>query len=962
MIRVCFTVIMILFALCTRAQSERTSMYRLEKDNRPVRINCLYKRDNGYLLVGTDQGLYRFDGLRFYPMPFQNRDYSDTVTAIIEDTLHHIWAGFKSGRLARYDHQYLHYINPEEGTPAKRITSFARDSSGRLWFGSAGEGLYYFDQSKMYLVNAEDGLSDGQVNALQVLSDGQVIAGTDQGLAICKLNRQKRTVRTFTTKDGLPDQLITSLAVAMNGWCWIGMQDKGICLYDPVHEKILQPEGLSNWAYGEVTALHASGNILMIGTRDHGFFLYNADTDYLETLVGNTPVTQVSGITRDDQGNHWIATPANGLIRTQLASFHLIPAPGNPVFEHVHALLSDSRGRLWINNERNELVRTDDPRNPSVFTRIRLEGLTDKTDITALYEDGRGYIWIGTMGRGLFLLDPSNNQYRRFTEYPGFESASVLSISGSKQEVYVSSLEGAISIQAGQLGIHNSHAYTKFDSRHIGTNYIYAVFRDSKNRVWFGTDGDGLVSFDGKKYEVIDNRVGLSDEHVFSITEDQLGNIWFSTAKSGVYRYDGKHLEKFDLNKGLSDIHVSAVRAVASGHIMVVNRAGIDIIDQKTGRVSYLGIRQGLGEVNAEDLGAVSLGRDGALYVSTTNGILQYRVPEAVSQQPKPVIESVQLFLSDIPLTRREFAYDENNLTFYYTGLYYTDPERVFYQYKLEGLDSNWVNTTDRFKNFPRLQPGNYVFRVRASLNRNFDYANEASFAFRIRKPFYREYWFIGLSALLLSALLYAIIRNREAAVKRMERLKQEKIEQQFAVLRTQVNPHFLFNSFNTLISTIEEDPQGAVGYAEQLSDFFRQIIQYRDHDTIPLSDEVNLLNLYHQLQQRRFGDPLKLDIRISDAQMSLYRIPPLTLQLLVENAIKHNVVTREKPLTITLEIVQDEDLLLSNNINPRMSKQPGAGMGLQNIMSRYNLLSRKKVRIEQKPDTFTVSLPLLKA
>lgn len=962
MIRVCLTVIMLLFTCCIQAQTERTSMYRLEKDNRTVRINCLYKRANGYILVGTDQGLYRFDGLRFYPMPFQNKDYSDTVTAIMEDSLHNIWTGFKSGRLAKYDRQFLNYLNPEEGSPTKRITSFARDSAGKIWFGSAGEGLYYFEQSKMYLVDAEDGLIDEQVNALQVLSNGQVIAGTDQGFALCKLSGQKRTVKTFTTKNGLPDQLITSLAAAVNGWCWIGMQDKGVCLFDPVQDKIWQPKGLSNWAYGEVTALHASGNILMIGTRGQGFFLYNADTDYLETLVGNTPVTQVSDIVRDDQGNHWIATPANGLIRTQLASFHLLPAPGNPVFEHIHAILSDSKGRLWINNENNELLRMDNMRKPSVFTRIRISELTDKTDITALYEDVKGFIWIGTMGRGLFLLDPSTNQYRRFTEYPGYATASVLSISGSGQDVYVSSLEGTIAIQAGQPGLHNSYVYTKYDSRNIGTNYIYAVFRDSRNRIWFGTDGNGLISFDGKNYAVIDNRVGLSDDHVFSITEDQLGNIWFSTARSGVYRYDGKNLEKFDLTKGLSDMHVSAVRAVPSGYVMVVNRAGIDIIEPKTGRVSYIGIRQGLGDVNAEDLGAVSVGRDGALFVSTNNGILQYRVPNSVSQQPKPVIESVQLFLSDIPLTRNLFRYDENNLTFYYTGLYYTDPERVFYQYKLEGLDSNWVNTTDRFKNFPRLQPGNYVFRVRASLNRNFDYAGEASFAFRIRKPFYREYWFIALSGLLLSGIIYAIIRNREAAVKRMERLKQEKIEQQFAVLRTQVNPHFLFNSFNTLISTIEEDPKGAVGYAEQLSDFFRQIIQYRDHDTIPLLDEVNLMNIYHQLQQRRFGEPLRLDIRINATQMNKYRIPPLTLQLLVENAIKHNVVTKEQPLTITLEIVQDEELQLSNNINPRMSKQPGAGMGLQNIISRYNLLSRKKVRIEQRPDTFTVSLPLLKA
>jgi LytS/YehU family sensor histidine kinase len=178
--------------------------------------------------------------------------------------------------------------------------------------------------------------------------------------------------------------------------------------------------------------------------------------------------------------------------------------------------------------------------------------------------------------------------------------------------------------------------------------------------------------------------------------------------------------------------------------------------------------------------------------------------------------------------------------------------------------------------------------------------------------------------------------------------------------LRNQVNPHFLFNSFNTLISIIEDDPQLAVEYVEQLSDFFRNIVNYRDKDIIPLKEELGLLHTYLFIQQKRFGSSLRLQINVSDVEKNETFIPPLTLQLLGENAIKHNAVSKETPLTINI-FIQNERLLVQNNINAKISQAPGAGMGLQNIVNRYTLLSKQKVIIKNTNNNFTVSLPLLK-
>ena len=169
-----------------------------------------------------------------------------------------------------------------------------------------------------------------------------------------------------------------------------------------------------------------------------------------------------------------------------------------------------------------------------------------------------------------------------------------------------------------------------------------------------------------------------------------------------------------------------------------------------------------------------------------------------------------------------------------------------------------------------------------------------------------------------------------------------------------------MFNSFNTLISYIEEQPGQAVDYVEQLSNFFRNIVKYRDLDVITLGEELAVLRTYFYLQQKRYGDNLGLNITVTGEEKQLIFIPPLTLQLLIENAIKHNAVSKETPLSINVFIEHKKYLVIKNNINPKITQEPGSGMGLQNIVSRYNLLSSEPVSVNNDGKEFTVILPVL--
>lgn len=304
------------------------------------------------------------------------------------------------------------------------------------------------------------------------------------------------------------------------------------------------------------------------------------------------------------------------------------------------------------------------------------------------------------------------------------------------------------------------------------------------------------------------------------------------------------------------------------------------------------------------------------------------------------------------------FRHNENTISFEYAATWFTNPGRILYQYKLDGLNSDWIETKDVKQVFPNLPSGKYVFRVRTSIDPQFTFNNERSFSFEIKKPFWSEDWFYIISVLLTILLVYFFIRLRDARMKKLQQLKNDSIRFQFETLRNQVNPHFLFNSFNTLIDIIEHDKEHAVEYVENLSAFFRNIVTYKDKDTIKLSEEIKIVKAFYFIQQKRFGSNLQLLVDEHSLYDDRY-VVPMVLQLLLENAIKHNEISKEKNLKVKVSF-SDSRIIISNNTNPKMNKDESTGTGLRNIIARYRLLTDKTVQIESSQEYFVVSLPLI--
>jgi LytS/YehU family sensor histidine kinase len=218
--------------------------------------------------------------------------------------------------------------------------------------------------------------------------------------------------------------------------------------------------------------------------------------------------------------------------------------------------------------------------------------------------------------------------------------------------------------------------------------------------------------------------------------------------------------------------------------------------------------------------------------------------------------------------------------------------------------------------------------------------------------------WFRStIKGLTLGAVIFVVLLW-QTSLRREQKLKEENLIFQNETLKSQVNPHFLFNSLNTVSSLIHTNPEKAEQFINSLSSVYRYIIENAPKDKVPIQSELDLLNRYFDLHRVRDEEKIVLSIDYSDADD--YRILPVSLQILLENAIKHNSATRENPLNISV-FFEGEYIVVKNNLQKKASQLKSTGIGLKNLAERIRLISGKELIVEQDGSFFIVKIPLLK-
>lgn len=243
-------------------------------------------------------------------------------------------------------------------------------------------------------------------------------------------------------------------------------------------------------------------------------------------------------------------------------------------------------------------------------------------------------------------------------------------------------------------------------------------------------------------------------------------------------------------------------------------------------------------------------------------------------------------------------------------------------------------------------------FRIKHMLNAT-QHSNQFNLIYTFRDLFMA---IVVLSCVYIIRIFY----DRQAVLLENEKLLRENLQSQYESLKNQVSPHFLFNSLTALKTLITDDPKNALLYLNDLSQVLRYTLQSNENQTVSLSDEMDAAKSYIFLIKMRFDTNLTIEFNISD-QYKHYRLPPLAIQTLLENAVKHNEISKRNPLIITIATKDSNTLTVTNTIQEKLSLEPGTGIGLSNLSKQYLLLGSKDILISKANKEFCVELPLLK-
>jgi ligand-binding sensor domain-containing protein len=926
-----------------------------------AKLTELLQDSHGWLWCGTEKGLFRFNGLSYQAIGLADTFANATVTALFESQ-GFVWAGFSNGAIGRVatagnfppaltgDAESAKKYAPilrlweiAEGLPVEKITAFAEDKSGAIWFGTYGEGLYVWKNKRLYQFNSsDDQLASNDIYALASDRQGRIWAATDAGISLCSMPEMgQKKVQNLGVSDGLPDEIITSLKLDNQGNMWVGTHENGVaCLESTTLRPIFNTP--SNWDFGAVTDMAIFGTReVWIGTERDGLLRLDRASGQVHALPDDHSCrrVKVQALLKDREGLLW-SILGNGALYSANVRFGFWKLG----LCNVQALRTDRQNRFWVGCETG-LYWQNDVSNPSGFKKVLSQ------NILSLWESPNGEIWAGTFGNGVFILDRNGQLKRQISEKQGLANGSVLSIDGDQATVWLATLGGVTAL--GDDGKGRAQVQPE-----LGTSYVYKVFTDSKGRVWFGTDGKGLGVLENGALRFYKEAKGKALKTIYSIAEDRQGRIWFSTDQQGLFSFDGIDFQNFTTKNGLHSQRITGLAADGNGRILIGYEDGFDLLNpERVDHLMFCGPNIGAPDMGV-NLNALCRDAQGNVWLGGKDGMLRVAAyDESFVDDPQPGITAVSVLLKSVDfLHNNVFSHSENYFIFNFAGLWFTHPESVSYRYKLEGFDPDWKISKDHLASYPSLPPGRYTFRVQTSEHGNFERVPEASWAFVIQRPFWQQWWFVLLSTILIIGGIGAFVRNREARLYREAQMKRERVESQFEALKSQINPHFLFNSFNTLITIIEENPRVAVSYVEHLSDFYRSIIVYRERDFISLQEEMELVKSFSFLLQKRYEQGFRLEIRLQ-GQSCL--VLPLALQMLVENAVKHNVISASKPLTVEIFTENDGYITVRNNIQPKIKPEPSTHFGLKSLINRYQLLGERPVIVAESPEYFTVKIPM---
>ena len=948
---------------------------KLEKGLSQNSVSSIVQDKEGYLWFGTWDGLNRFDGYNFDALKpdYFNSNMglsSASIRSLFVDNVGNIWIGTENGLncynpKTRIFKNYIHSSALTNTISDNYINCITQDKWGFIWVGT-NDGLNKIDvkkgKIKRYFLNPNNAnsLSNDNINAL--LPDADYLwIGTQNGLNKLSLKDEVFSIYYSRNKDinSIASDIINCIYRDKNQVIWIGTSN-GLNYYNPLKNNFLLynfdshlKQNLKGKNDVRAVLMDKSG-ILYVGTNGNGLYMINPQKNSFNTFI-NKPfdLTSLSNdyincIYEDNSGNIWVGTSWEGLnkIDKQSKKFKHIKNSTNDNKSInnnlIWSIVSDKKGSIWIAT--NEGVNIYNKKT-GLFSVIQHKEDNDnslgsnKVRMIVMDKIRPDIVWLALLDAG---VDKYNIKTGKFQHYR-FNPRNINGLSGDRVVSLYEDKFGLIWIGTEFEGLNILNPETgkvekyKNDAKNpysISSNTIYPVFEDKNGTVWIGTYR-GLNRFDRynkrfyRYFHNPDDKYSMSSDMIFSIYQDKCGFYWLGTMGGGLNRFNpatGESKYYTEINGLPNDVVYSTIED-KNGDFWLSTNFGISRFNIENETFTNFDVKDGI-QSHEFNYGAAYIDEEGLLYFGGMNGFNVFS-PEDITISkyiPPIVITSFKLFNNEVPVSLSngdtlKLNYYENFFSFEFSSLDFTNPSKNKYAYYLENIDKNWIytNADKRYADYTDVKPGKYILYVKGT-NKDGKWNDKGIKIYLEIKPPWYDSVFLKIGVILFIIIIVWLLfyyrikrlkKNHETERKVLE-IQSQLFELEQKSLRLQMNPHFIFNTLNSIQSfVIEKDTDNAIYYLSKFSQLMRTILQNSQQSFVPVKDELKIIKNYLELEKLRYNDIFDFQIDIDkEIDEDFIAIPPMIIQPYIENSIIHGLIHKDSKGFVNLKMKISEDYI----------------------------------------------------
>lgn len=967
---------------------------------------CIGQDKYGYIWIGSVGGVGKFDGNTFIKYYHEHgksgSPYNTQCRSLLSDNKGRMWVGFENG-LMQYDFTKDAFI-PILFFKDKFIASLSVVDGDLIAVGTR-KGLFIYNakEDKTIPIKSLDKevakiIENSNFGALCAYKE-QLYAGSSNGLLVINVKTHEAIMPSNSKFKGIN---ILSLATDLHGKIWICSNSSNILMrWDTkkdtisIYDDIFDIGNEAHPYYANGVAVDNLNNV-WITSAQNGLFKFDHTSNTFTKILRNINIYSSPSenfykcIFKDNKGWMWLGMNVEGInyFNPEPSFFTtILPFPAS-IQEKLsiegRAVTIDKSGFYWFGNHDGVTRYDHQTATYKVFRNEKnKEKVLHSNTVRSIHCDQENNIWIGT-GNGVNKYISKTGKMT-FINQKDLPTSFYNSINEDKAgNVWFCTNDTATlytyNLKTKKYGNIGTHPVLKKFVRFTPVSYF---MEDSKGRYWISFSRKAVVSYDTqshalKYYSASDSSANrIASNLVVDIKEDKEGVIWLA-AQQGLSSIDTK------TNKIYSYTYMKGLRGSVGGPLCIDSKdriwagvsGGLTMMGEDRKTIHYFNKNDGLSSVGFPEHAGI-MTPDQKIILPSYLGYLHID-PERYTSQfdnfPYYITSSTIMDEKAVYFHRQDTSlsmyldHDETSFKIHFTALNYKRPDLTRYAYKLEGFDNRWQNTENPAAIFTNVPSGDYTLKMVAyDINDDFTKLTPKVLNIHIDTVFYKTRLFIAALLIFLASILYYTYQNRlNQNLKvfdlhsKTEKLEKEKATAMFDNLKQQLNPHFLFNSLSSLSGLIELDTHLASKFLNQLSVIYRYILKNAENESVVLRDEIQFASMYVDLQKTRFNEGLIVNFDVLDAFMDKL-IAPVTLQNMIENAIKHNIIDKKRPLIIDIFVDENEYLVIRNNLQKKSVVETSNQKGLQQFISLYQYMTSKPVIIEsQNPTHFIIKIPLI--